>query len=140
MLAVYLLLGLLGVLVFVFFGLGLRSQRGTARGLEGGKLSALLSKPNGVSSENGTAGKFKVDVFPVKWDALKAAIIAHGGKITRDGGDYFAAEFTSKHFKFVDDVEARLDGEQIHIRSASRVGYSDRGVNRSRVEALRAAL
>ena len=47
----------------------------------------------------------------------------------------------SKIFKFVDDVEIRHDKANIwHIRSASRVGYSDRGVNRKRVEAIRAQL
>ena len=43
-------------------------------------------------------------------------------------------------FRFVDDLECRLDAENrvIHVRSASRVGYSDLGVNRKRVERLRA--
>lgn len=43
--------------------------------------------------------------------------------------------------RFVDDVEFRLDAEKsvIHVRSASRVGYSDLGTNRRRVERIRAA-
>jgi uncharacterized protein (DUF1499 family) len=41
--------------------------------------------------------------------------------------------------KFVDDLEIRIDSTQkvIHIRSASRVGYSDMGVNRKRTELLK---
>ena len=51
-----------------------------------------------------------------------------------------AAEFTSSTFKFVDDLEFRLAEEGVHVRSASRVGYSDRGVNLVRVETLRQGL
>lgn len=49
--------------------------------------------------------------------------------------DYLTAIFTSSVFKFIDDFELRLDKEQqtLHIRSASRVGYSDFGVNKQRV-------
>ncbi len=52
---------------------------------------------------------------------------------------YIHAEFTSFLFRFVDDVEFVLDegSKTIHVRSASRVGYSDLGVNRKRVEAIR---
>ena len=40
---------------------------------------------------------------------------------------------------FVDDVECRLAGDVIHVRSASRVGWFDFGANRARVEWLRRA-
>jgi len=49
------------------------------------------------------------------------------------------AEFTSRIFRFVDDVDLQLDGRVVQIRSASRSGYSDLGVNRHRVEAIRRA-
>ncbi len=51
-------------------------------------------------------------------------------------------ETTSLIFRFVDDMHFTLDNEAglIHVRSASRVGYSDFGVNRGRVEKLRQAL
>jgi uncharacterized protein (DUF1499 family) len=50
------------------------------------------------------------------------------------------ATFTSKVFRFVDDVELRLDPQNncIQVRSASRIGYSDLGVNRQRIDKLRA--
>jgi uncharacterized protein (DUF1499 family) len=41
---------------------------------------------------------------------------------------------------YVDDVEFRKTETQVHVRSASRVGHSDMGANRKRVEALRAAI
>jgi uncharacterized protein (DUF1499 family) len=60
-------------------------------------------------------------------------------KVVSSGADYLKAEARSAVFRFVDDVEFRLDAETglIHVRSASRVGYSDLGANRKRVEALR---
>ena len=56
--------------------------------------------------------------------------------------DYLHAEATSALMGFVDDLECLLDAPsgRIEVRSASRVGYSDLGVNRKRVEALRDAL
>lgn len=50
---------------------------------------------------------------------------------------YMHVTFTSKLFKFVDDVEFLLDGDVVQVRSVSRKGYSDFGVNRKRVEAIR---
>ena len=53
--------------------------------------------------------------------------------------NYIHAEFISFIFRFVDDVEFYFDDEQklIQIKSASRVGYSDLGVNRRRIEKIR---
>ena len=69
------------------------------------------------------------------------AITATGGTITSETDSYLSATYMSKIFKFVDDVEIRHDKDNIwHIRSASRVGYSDRGVNKKRVEAIRSKL
>jgi len=48
-------------------------------------------------------------------------------------------EFSTPLMGFVDDVEFYCDGKAIQVRSASRLGYSDLGVNRKRIEAIRAA-
>ena len=112
-----------------------------ACGIINGELAATTSRPNNVCSEARTPGHKFVEPLPTGDKAkITAAIIAEGGEITVNDSDYLAAEFTSKVFKFVDDVEIRLDGDKAHIRSASRTGYSDRGVNRKRVEALRERL
>ena len=60
-------------------------------------------------------------------------------KIVTQRPDYIHAEFTSALFRFVDDVEFLFDAEKkvIHFRSASRVGYSDLGANRRRMEEIR---
>lgn len=63
-------------------------------------------------------------------------------KILTAQENYIRAEFTSALFRFVDDVEFYFPEEQagekvIHIRSASRIGYSDLGANRKRIERIR---
>ncbi len=61
--------------------------------------------------------------------------------IVREEADYLKAECRSALFRFVDDVEILFDdaAKRIHFRSASRVGRSDFGVNRNRMEEIRAA-
>jgi len=60
-------------------------------------------------------------------------------KITVTKDDYICAECKSLLFRFTDDLEFVFDSNKkiIHVRSASRIGYSDFGVNRKRVEAIR---
>jgi uncharacterized protein (DUF1499 family) len=74
------------------------------------------------------------------WSDIKETIREMGGKIQEEHNGYLRTTFTSRVFRFVDDMEFRMvstDG-MIHVRSGSRVGYSDLGVNRRRVEKLRA--
>ena len=138
------LIGIVVLLVLgigLFFFLGQKSQGGTAPGLANGRLAQCPSSPNCVSSEGGTPEKKRVDPLPVSaWAQLPAVIADMGGVVTRQEDNYVAAEFTSKTFKFVDDVEFRLAKDAVHVRSASRVGYSDRGVNYARVATLRETL
>ena len=62
-------------------------------------------------------------------------------RVTVAERDYIHAEFRSRIFRFVDDVEFWFSDEKkiIHVKSASRIGYSDLGANRRRVERLRRA-
>jgi uncharacterized protein (DUF1499 family) len=62
-------------------------------------------------------------------------------RLVEERDDYWHVEFTTLIMRYVDDVEFRFDPKEpaIQVRSASRVGYSDLGVNRKRVEAIRAA-
>lgn len=66
-------------------------------------------------------------------------------KVSDIRDNYIRAEFTSAVFRFTDDVEFYFQQEQageilIHIRSASRIGYSDFGVNRKRIEKIRSQM
>ncbi len=60
-------------------------------------------------------------------------------KIVQQTDDYLLVEFRSR-LGFVDDVEFVLASDVVHIRSASRIGYGDHGVNRKRIESLRQSL
>ena len=74
------------------------------------------------------------------WARLKAVLQQQPRtRIVVEQGDYLRAECRSLVFRFVDDVEFVMQPQQqqIQVRSASRTGYSDLGVNRRRVERLR---
>ncbi len=108
-------------------------------------LAPCPSSPNCVCSEYSDSGAhilpLAADEPDAAWQAVAAAVEAIGGVIVERRDGYLRAEFTSRLFRFVDDLELRLDqaSRQIHVRSASRVGYYDFGVNRRRVGALREA-
>lgn len=129
-------IGVVGALV----AMGIFSQKGEAPGLQDGRLKEPGDKPNAVCSEPGTQPERAVAHLDATLDAAARAIEATGGTITSRSDSYLSATYMSKLFKFVDDVELRAAGDITHIRSASRVGYSDNGVNRKRVEAIRNAL
>ena len=125
--------------------LGQSSQSGQPTGLVSGRLAPCPAKPNCVSSEAGEDADHQIAPLDyagtnpqAAWAEIQQVIAELGGEITLAGDAYLAATFTSSLFRFVDDVECRLDPlkEQIQIRSASRVGHSDLGVNRKRVEAI----
>ena len=67
---------------------------------------------------------------------ILSVVQALAGEIVQDSGVYLHATFVTPIMRYKDDVELRLDDDRIHIRSASRVGYSDLGANRQRVARL----
>ena len=74
-------------------------------------------------------------------EALKAALATlPRTKLVDEDESYLRYEFTSLLLRFVDDVEFLFDEatKTVHFRSASRTGYSDLGVNRTRMEQVRA--
>ena len=124
-----------------FFVLGLVSQNGEAPGLTDGRLAPCPDSPNCVSSEEGTASEKTIEPLAADvWERLPQAIAEQGGTVTETREDYIASEFKSDVFGFVDDVEFRRAEDAVHVRSASRVGYSDAGANAARVAKLREAL
>jgi uncharacterized protein (DUF1499 family) len=114
------------------------------------RISGCPSSPNCVSSlaqdDRHRISPMPVDVAPDEaFEMLKRALAAESRmRIAEERKDqwYLRAEATSLVFRFIDDVEFQLDpaAKLLHVRSASRVGYSDLGVNRRRVERLREAL
>lgn len=127
----------------------------TDLGVHQGKLKGLSATDNSVSSQ--------ADLYPdhperkyssiaplaLRGDGpstiakLKAIVQGmDGAKLVSSTPDYVYAQYTTPLMKFVDDVEFWFDpsSNSIQVRSASRVGKGDMGVNRKRIEAVRAAL
>ena len=116
-------------------------------GLRQGRLSPLPFTPNAVSSRSEDEQRY-VAPLPFSGDrqethkALRQAIAGYPGKVTivTDTPSYIHCVFSSATLGFRDDVEFHLDdtSRTVHFRSASRLGYSDLGVNRRRYETLAA--
>lgn len=128
-----------------------RFSKGKRRGLGivAGRLADCPDSPNCVCTDAADPGH-RVAAFPLAlppgeaWIAIRAAVQAlPRTRIVKRTSDYLHAECRSKWFGFVDDLELHLRTARDHVvavRSASRIGYSDLGVNRARVEELRAEL
>jgi uncharacterized protein (DUF1499 family) len=117
-------------------------------GLTGGKLAPCPDTPNCVSSLATDArhaiAPFALDrsLGAAREELRQAAARLPRAKLIAEQENYLHFEFRSLVFRFVDDVEFHLDAgtKTIHVRSASRVGHSDLGVNRRRIETFRAQL
>jgi uncharacterized protein (DUF1499 family) len=112
------------------------------------RLAPCPSSPNCVSTL-GTSDRHRIAPYYYRSSLdearrrLKEIVGAQrGAKIIKEDETYLHAEFTSRVFRFVDDVEFIFEDETktIHFRSASRTGYSDFGVNRNRMEEIRRLL
>jgi len=125
--------------------MAIQSQKQPQRlGLHEGLLRACPDSPNCVCSEQHLQVSTEHAIAALNadedsWQALRKIVVQLGGKIAQDDGEYLHATFSSALFHFVDDVELRRDisHDLIQIRSASRAGRSDFGVNRKRVEQIR---
>lgn len=112
------------------------------------RLAGCPDRPNCVSSE---AKDDKHAITPLRlkenqavaWNAIRDTVSKlPRTRIVKFGDRYLHAECRSRLFGFIDDLELQLDPQTglIAIRSASRIGYSDLGVNRRRVETLQQKL
>ncbi len=132
----------------VMLVLAMASPRSTAEDREPPSLEPCPSSPNCVSSLAEDA-VHRVEPFQFEgdagaaWRALRDAISAlPRTRIVLERPRYLKAECTSRLFRFVDDLEV-VQGKtagRIDLRSASRTGWGDIGVNRARVEELREQL
>ena len=120
-------------------------------GMHDGRLAPPKRTPNNVNSQidrTEDPGHY-IEPLRVRGDARKAweslLRIVNGMqrvRVVQSESNYLYAEFTTKLMGFVDDAEFYLDDKAgvIHVRSASRLGYGDHGVNRGRIEYIRAKL
>jgi uncharacterized protein (DUF1499 family) len=133
-------------LVASLFSFG--NSRPVNLGLQSGQLKACPQTPNCVSSQAPDAdhqvAPLAAGTDPAQRfaDLQKTVTAFPGAAIVTAENNYFYAEFTSSIMGFVDDVEFYWDGATgvIQARSASRIGESDFGVNRRRIESIRLAL
>jgi uncharacterized protein (DUF1499 family) len=124
-------------------------------GVQDGKLKPPAKTPNSVSSQADlwpdAPRKDEARIAPIAVHGDGKATIARiakviddlpGSKLVEQRDDYLYAQFTTPLMRFTDDVEFWFDpaAAVVQVRSASRVGQKDFGVNRSRIENIRARL
>ena len=133
----------------------LRGAAPTDLGLKNGQLKPPANSPNSVSSQASLHANHPfrayADIAPLAYAGDGAAAFARavaivkampGATLVRENPEYAYAQCQTRWLKFTDDLELALDksARVIHVRSASRIGRGDLGVNRARVEAIRAAM
>ena len=134
--------------IFFFAGL-LNLSEGVADVMASDKEWERFKKcpptPNCVSSETQLKARF-IERFKTgdrpeeSWEVLTRILEKTSNcRVISQDSSYIHAEFRTRLLRFVDDVEFRLESEtsEIAVRSASRVGYSDLGTNRRRLERIR---
>ena len=128
----------------------LAGRRPKNLGATSGRLAPPKRSPNCVSSQADPADAehfiapiaFAGSAEQAMSAAKKAIASMERSRVVREGPGYLHAEFSSKLLGYVDDLELLHDRAAgvLHVRSASRLGRRDFGVNRRRVEQLRARL
>ena len=148
-------LGILALLPAVLVLAGqfdfLRGQQPAGLGATNGRLKAPdAAQENSVSSQAAMyphTAYHLIAPLTMKSDGKAAfvrltAIVGamDGAKVIKQEPDYLYAQFQSPWLHFIDDVEFLLDEKEgmIHMRSASRLGRRDFGINRKRLDAIRA--
>ena len=145
-------IAVLGVLVLAFAGLMFKlaadsRSLSVSVGVVDGHLTDCPSTPNCVSSDAPEADSHYVapiaDPDGTKWAGLADLVaMMAGAALVGQRDEYVRFTFTSRFWRFIDDVEFhhRPQSGEIAMRSGSRVGQSDWNANRDRLESIRAAL
>ena len=108
-------------------------------GVRDGRLAPCKRSPNCVSSQ-ANPSDLEHYIAPIHGGmaAAKSAVESFPRtRIIKNEKDYLYAEFRTRLLRYVDDVELFFDGQVLQVRSCSRLGRRDFGVNRKRVEELR---
>lgn len=141
--------GLLAVATLMGAQMGLFSgKRPEGLGYTAGRFAPCSWKPNCVNSTADPKADAAHFIEPIAFQGDAAAAwrrlsgVVKGAPrvaVLREDARYLRAEFSSKLMGYTDDVEFALDAaaSRIHVRSASRLGIRDFGVNRARIEDIR---
>jgi uncharacterized protein (DUF1499 family) len=108
-------------------------------GVRDGLLAPCKRSPNCVSSQASPADREHY-IAPIRGTlaAVKSAVQSMPrATVVSEKQNYLYAEFRTRLMRYVDDVEFYFDGSVVQVRSCSRLGRRDFGVNRKRVEAIR---
>ncbi len=111
-------------------------------GVRDGRLTACPESPNCVSSYENSE-QHSIAALEANLTQIQQVLLTmEQANIVEQSGNYLYAEFTSSLMGYVDDVEFLYDAtsNRTQVRSASRLGYSDMGANRKRIEAIRSRL
>jgi uncharacterized protein (DUF1499 family) len=143
---IYLLILVIAVIAAGRLGL-FRGKQPPGLGAIDGKLSPpKLGSTNSVSSQHQSQDYHAIAPLRFQGDgqaamAKLAVAIGHiqGASIVKNEDGYIYAQVQTKWMQYIDDLEFLLDNKEqvIHVRSASRLGSKDFGVNRDRLEAIR---
>lgn len=136
--------GVAFLLVTGFAAVGINLKEPSDLGVKEGRLAPMPATPNAVSTQTEKPEKH---IDPWSYDGtlqgakacvLKAVESYGNGELIKDEGHYMHVVFKTGLMRYRDDVEFYFDevNQIIHIRSASRLGYSDMGLNRRRYEEL----
>ncbi len=111
-------------------------------GVQEDRLTPCPDSPNCVSSFESDE-EHGIQPLNASLEQIEQVLIGlDEANIVNSEGNYLYAEFTSRIMGYVDDVEFLHDSSSgmTHVRSASRLGYSDLGANRNRIEGIRESL
>jgi uncharacterized protein (DUF1499 family) len=144
----YLISIILGLALSIFTFSPTAWATATSLGVNSGHLAGCPQTDNCVVSQSADQTHriapiiYQTDLNVARETLLKVLTVVPRTQTIEQTSNYIRAESTSRIFKFVDDVEFYFPSDQkvIEMRSASRVGESDLGVNRRRLEQIRLAL
>ena len=111
-------------------------------GVTGGQLAPCPESPNCVSSFESDE-EHDIEPLAANLEQIERVLVGlNEANIVSTSENYIYAEFTSRLMRYIDDVEFLYDQSTgiTHVRSASRIGYSDLGANRNRIEGIRELL
>ena len=103
--------------------------------MESSQYIAPIVSPSGSAEEPAeTSGRHLLAALAAYLDSQSEYTLVHQSE------DYLRVEARTRLLRFVDDIEMQVRGDKVYVRSASRVGYSDLGKNRKRLEGIRDAM
>lgn len=141
----YLLLLIILVAIGARIAVPFISTQPDTLGVTDGQLASCPDSPNCVSSfDSDEEHGIEPLAIAGSTESVSATLLQVISNLPRtevitSEGDYIHATFTSQIMGYIDDVEFLIDADAgvVHVRSASRLGHSDLGVNRARVEEIR---